>query len=147
MFSAAETLLLRSPLYPESDRLVTLRSADTIGDDPATRVPPGLLADWQIRATAFDEIAGYRRTTADLISGAQSDRLSGLLATPEFFEVFGVPLLERSFQDGDRGAKRPFKSTDTGETLILGNEVWRRRFDWDEALVGKSVEIYVLNFS
>jgi MacB-like periplasmic core domain len=95
VFSVAETLLLRPLSYPDSDRLVTLRSVDTISDYPSTRVAPGLLADWQIKATSFEAIAGYRWATVDLIDGAQSDRLSGLLATPEFFDVFGVPLLGR----------------------------------------------------
>ena len=104
VFSVAETLLLRPLPYPESDRLVTLRSVDTMSDYPSTRVAPGLLADWQIKATSFETIAGYRWATVDLIDGAQSDRLSGLLATPEFFDVFGVPLLGRSFHGEDRGA-------------------------------------------
>ncbi|MBI1872847.1 MAG: ABC transporter permease [Acidobacteria bacterium] len=147
VFSVAETLLFRPLPYPESDRLVTLRSIDTMSDYPSTRVAPGLLADWQIKATSFEAIAGYRWATVDLIDGAQSDRLSGLLATPESFDVFGVPLLGRSFRAEDRGAKRPFESTDTGETLVLGNEVWRRRFDADEALVGGAVDLHILNFS
>ena len=38
VFSVAEALLLRPPPYPESDRLVTLRSVDTVSDDRITRV-------------------------------------------------------------------------------------------------------------
>ena len=147
VFSVAETLLLRPLPYPESDRLVTLRSVDTMSDFPSTRVAPGLLADWQIKASSFEMIAGYRWATVDLIDGAQSDRLSGLLATPEFFDVFGAPLLGRSFQAEDRRAQRSFESTRTADRLVLGNEVWRRRFDSDEAVVGNVVDLYVLNFS
>ncbi len=147
VFSVAEALLLRPLPYPASDRLVTLRSVDRIGDDPSTRAAPGLVADWQIKARSFEAIAGYRWATLDLIDGAQSDRLSGLLATPEFFDVFGASVLGRSFQDQDRGAQRPFESTATGETLVLGNEVWRRRFDSDDALVGNTVDLNVLNLS
>ena len=76
VFSVAEALLLRPLPYPASDRLVTLRSVDTISDDPTTRVAPGMLADWQLTATSFETIAGYRRATVDLIDGAQSDRLN-----------------------------------------------------------------------
>lgn len=147
VFGVAETLLLRPLSYPASDRLVTLRSVDMMSDYPSTRAAPGVLADWQTNATSFEAIAGYRWATVDVIDGAQSDRLSGLLATPEFFDVFGVPLLGRSFHAEDRGAKRLFESTDTGETLVLGNEVWRRRFDADDALVGSTVDLHVLNFS
>ena len=58
VFSVAEALLLRPPPYPDSDRLVTLRSVETVSDHPVTRVAPGLLADWQDRAKSFDAVAG-----------------------------------------------------------------------------------------
>ena len=147
VFSVAETLLLRPLSYPESDRLVTLRSVSVISDYPFTRVAPGVLADWQISATSFEAMAGYRWATVDVIDGAQSDRLSGLLATPEFFEVFGVPLLGRAFRAEDRGAGRPFESTDTGEAVVFGRGAWRQLFDADESLVGGGVDLQVLNFS
>ena len=137
VFSVSETLLLRPLSYPASDRLVTVRSVSTVRDYPSTRVAPGTLADWQINATSFEAIVGYRWAAVDVIDGVQSDRLNGLLVTPEFFDVFGVPLLGRSFLAEDRGAG----------TLVLGNEVWRRRFDADDALVGSTVDLHVLNFS
>ncbi len=147
VFSVAEAVLLRPPPYPENDRLVTLRSVDTLSDDPITRVAPGLLADWQERAKSFEAVAGYRLESVDLIDGAQSDRLSGLLATPEFFDVFGAPVLGRSFQAEDRGAPRPHESTVTGEALVVGNGVWGRHFDSDRSLVGKAIDLYILNTS
>ena len=147
VFSVAEALLLRLPPYPDSDRLVTLRSVETVSDHPVTRVAPGLLADWQERAKSFEAVAGYRWETVDLIDGAQSDRLGGLLATPEFFDVFRAPLLGRSFEDGDRGAQRPHESTATGQALVVGNETWHRHFESDGSLVGDAIDLYILNTS
>ena len=147
VFSVAEALLLRPPPYPESDRLVTLRSVETVTDHPVTRVAPGLLADRQDKTKSFEAIAGYRWETADLIDGAQSDRLAGLLATPEFFAVFRVPILGRSFQDQDRGAQRPHESTAGGQALVVGNGIWRRYFDTDSSLVGSAIDLYILNTS
>ena len=147
VFSVAEALLLRPPPYPDSDRLVTLRSVETVSDHPVTRVAPGLLADWQDTAKSFEAVAGYRWETVDLIDGTQSDRLGGLLATPEFFDVFRAPLLGRSFQNGDRASQRPHESTATGQALVVGNEVWRRHFDSDTSLVGNAIDLYILNTS
>ncbi|MDE0102855.1 MAG: ABC transporter permease, partial [Bryobacterales bacterium] len=75
------------------------------------------------------------------------NRQAGLLATPEFFNVFRVPLLGRSFQEEDRGARRPHESTATGQALVLGNGIWRRYFDADSSLVGSAVDLYILNTS
>ena len=147
VFSVAEALLLRPPPYPDSDRLVTLRSIETVSDHPVTRVAPGLLADWQDKAKSFEAVAGYRWETVDLIDGAQSDRLGGLLTTPEFFDVFRAPLLGRSFQDGDRGAQRAHQATATGQALVVGNRVWHRHFDADSSMVGNAIDLYVLNTS
>ena len=137
VFSVSETLLLRPLSYPASDRLVALRSVGTMSDYPSTRAAPGVLADWQLNATSFEAIAGYRWATVDVIDGAQSDRLNGLLVTPEFFDVFGVPVLGRPFLAEDRGA----------DTLMLGSEVWRRRFNADDALVGSTVDLHILDLS
>ncbi|MEE8129038.1 MAG: ABC transporter permease, partial [Vicinamibacterales bacterium] len=137
VFSVSETLLLRPLPYPASDRLVTLRSLSTVRDYPSTRAAPGTLADWQNEATSFEAIAGYRWATVDLIDGVQSDRLNGLLVTPEFFEVFGVSLLGRAFLAEDRGAG----------TMVLGHDVWRRRFDADDALVGGTLDLNVRDLS
>ena len=137
MFSVSETLLIRPLPYPASDRLVTLRSVNTLRDGPSTRVARGTLADWQIDATSFEAIAGFRWATADVVEGVQSDRLNGLATTPEFFEVFGVPLLGRSFLAEDRG----------GDTVVLGNDVWRQSFDAGEALVGSNLDLHVRDLS
>ena len=93
VFSVTETLLLRSLTYPDSERLVTLRSVRPLADIPFTRAAAGTLADWQLNATSFEAIAGYRWNTLDVIDRGQSVRLNGLLVTPEFFEVFGVSLI------------------------------------------------------
>ena len=137
VFSVTETLLLRSLTYPDSERLVTLRSVRPLADIPFTRAAAGTLADWQLNATSFEAIAGYRWNTLDVIDRGQSVRLNGLLVTPEFFEVFGVSLIGRPFLAQDRGAG----------TVVLGHEVWRRLFNANQALVGGTLDLNVRNLS
>ena len=72
-----------------------------------------------------------------MIDGTQSDRLSGLQVTPEFFDVFGVELNGRAFATGDRGSL----------PVVLGQGAWRRLFDADEALVGGTLDLYVRDLS
>lgn len=137
VFSVSEALLLRPLPHPDGDRLVALQSVRRPGDFPFTRAAAGTLADWQRQATSFDAVAGYRWVSVDLIDGARSHRLSGLLATPEFFEVFGVPVTGRTFVAGDRGAG----------TVVLGRDAWRRLFDADESLVGGTIDLHVRDLS
>ena len=137
VFSVSETLLLRPLPYPDSDRLVALRSVRRPDGFPSSRATAGTLADWQLQATSFEAVAGYRWVSVDVIDGAQSHRLSGLQVTPEFFEVFGVPVTGRAFVDGDRGAG----------TAVIGQGLWRRLFEADEALVGGTVDFHVRDLS
>ena len=136
IFSASEALLLRPLTYPDSERLVSLRSVSPVRDSLYERVSAGTLADWQLQASSFEAIAGYRWYTIDVLGGAESERLNGLFATPEFFNVFGVPLVGRGFLAADRATR----------TIVLGHDVWRRRFDADATLVGNSLALNARNF-
>ena len=136
IFSASEALLLRPLPYPDSERLVGLRSISPMRESLYERVSAGTLADWQLQASSFEAIAGYRWHTIDVLGGAASERLNGLFATPEFFNVFGVPLVGRGFLPADRGT-RP---------IVLGHDAWRRRFDASPTLVGNTLALNARNF-
>jgi putative ABC transport system permease protein len=135
VFSVSETLLLRPLPYPDANRLVTLRSMSPDPAFPYERAAGGTLADWQMEGTLFEAIAGYRWNTIDLVGGGQSERLRGLFVTPEFFDVFGVPLVGRGFQAEDRGTR----------ALVLGYDVWRRRFEAATSIVGGTLDLNVRN--
>src|SRR5438552_4229748 len=106
IFSVCDALLLRALPYPDSDRLIGLRSSHSSPTPDTGLASPLDLADWQARTTSFDAIAGYRWRTVDLTGGAYSERLYGLWATPEFFTVFGVT----------RVNGRTFTTSSTGNT-------------------------------
>ena len=88
--SVCDALLLRPLPYPDSDRLVALRSSHVSSTSDTGLASPLDLAEWQARTTSFEAIAGYRWITVDLTGGVSSERLHGLWVTPEFFNVFGI---------------------------------------------------------
>jgi predicted permease len=136
--SVCDALLLQPLPYPDSDQLVALRSAHLSGTTNTGLVSPMDLSDWQARATAFEAIAGYRWRTVDVTGGASSERLHGLLVTPEFFKVFGATRVNgRTFAPEDRGTN----------TIVLGRGVWERRFAADRALVGSMLDVNIINLS
>lgn len=134
IFSASEALLLRPLPYPDNERLVALRSLSP--EHLYERVSAATLADWQLQTSSFQAIAGYRWYSVDVLGGAENERLKGLVATPEFFNVFGVTLVGRGFLEADRGRR----------VIVLGHDVWRRRFDADATLVGKTLALNARNF-
>jgi putative ABC transport system permease protein len=137
IFSATEALLLRPLPYADGARLVSLRSVSPASDTLSERVAPGTLADWRGQASSFEAIAGYRWNTIDLLGDPMNERLAGLWVTPEFFDVFGVPLVGRGFLPEDR-LKR---------TIVLSDDISRRHFDGGRTLVGKAIELNARNFN
>jgi hypothetical protein len=107
VFSLCDALLLRPLPYADAARLVALRSKSLSGAPDGERTSPATIADWQARARSFEAIAGYRWRTIDLTGGSHSERLHGLVVTPEYFTVFGVQhLFGRTFRAEDRGSAR-----------------------------------------
>src|SRR5262249_42631690 len=127
--------LRRPPLrYPDADRLVALRSRHLSATPDAGLASPLDLTDWQTRTTSFEAIAGYRWRTIDLTGGVSSERLHGLLVTPEFFKVFGITHVNgRTFEPRDRGTT----------AIVFGRGVWERRFAANGALIGSVFDVRV----
>ena len=135
--SVAEALLLRPLPYPNSDRLVALRSTHLRFDgiDGLGRTARGTVADWET-AQSFEAVVAYRWVSVALLGDGQSEQLRGMWVTPGFEDLFGPRLLGRPLTDDDR----------TTRTLVLGRGVWQRRFEGDPGLVGGLLHLYHRNF-
>jgi predicted permease len=142
IFSVGYAMLAHPLPYPGADRLVMLRSTNPSHGVLWTTAAPANLLDWQAQAKSFEAIAGYRWWSVDLTGGDRSERLRGLFITPEFFTVLDIPLLGKTFDVEaytDSQRRRP--------EIILGRGLWQRRFGSDAALLGKVVDVNLINLS
>jgi putative ABC transport system permease protein len=139
IFSVGYAMLVHPLPYANADRLVVLRPMNPSHGVFWTTVAPANLLDWQAQAKSFDAIAGYRWRTVDLTGGDRSERLRGLHITPEFFKVLGVPLIGETFSPNDRQRRR--------SEIIIGRGLWKRRFASDVKLLGKVLDVNIINLS
>ena len=142
IFSVGYAMLARPLPYAGADRLVMLRSTNPSHGVLWTTAAPANLLDWQAQAKSFEAIAGYRWWSVDLTGGDHSERLRGLFITPEFFTVLGVPLMGKTFDAEaftDSQRRRP--------EIIIGRGLWQRRFGSDASLLGKFVDVNIINLS
>ena len=146
IFSVGYAMLVRPLPYPRADRLVLLRPTNPSHAVVWTTVAPANLLDWQAQATSFEAIAGYRWRTVDLTGGGRSERVRGLHITPEFFEVLDVPLMGETFGQNDPRPRSPDWSGGRSE-IILGRGLWQRRYGSDASLLGKRLDINIINLS
>jgi predicted permease len=132
--------MLVHPLpYAGADRLVMLRPVNPSHTGAWIGVAPANLLDWQAMAKSFEAVAGYQWQSVDLTGGDRSERLRGLRITPEFFKVLDVQLIGDTFDPSDTQRRK--------SEIIIGRGLWRRRFGSDATLLGRVLDVNVINLS
>jgi putative ABC transport system permease protein len=144
MFGVGHAMLAHPLPYAGADRLVMLRSTNRSHGVLWTTTAPANLLDWQAQAKSFEAIAGYRWRSIDLTGGDRSERLRGLFITPEFFKVLHVPLMGATFEVE---AFNPATPERRRPEIIIGRGLWQRRFGADAGLLGRVVDVNIINLS
>jgi putative ABC transport system permease protein len=119
--------------YPDADRVVFVR--ETFKGTTSDTTGYATFVDWRERSRSFTELAAMSSAENTLATAGEAERVSGLRVTPGFFRVTGIePALGRPFTDAEnRWENRRF--------VILGADLWRRRFNADPGIVGRSVQL------
>jgi putative ABC transport system permease protein len=137
VFSLIQGVLLTPPPYRQPEQLVLIPSARTDGR-PATS-PRGWAAaqwtDWQKEAKSLEAIAAYTWTFGFLIRSDGSEAIQGMAVTADYFHVAGLqPVFGRTFLESDTVLA-------AAPVIILGYDLWQRKFDSDRQIVGKTIRI------
>src|SRR6478672_1178052 len=137
VFSLIQGVLLTPPPYRQPQRLVLIPSARTDGQ-PMAR-PRGWAAaqwmEWQEQAKSFEAIAAYAWSFNFLVSSDGSESLEGMRVTKDYFRVVGLePVLGRTFLESETG-------TTPAQVIILGYDLWRRKFNGDPDIIGKTIRM------
>ena len=136
MFGLIQGVLLSPPPYADPGRLVLISPARTDGQ-PYER--GATVGQWigVARGQSVERPAAYRWTFNFLVLPDGSESLGGMVVTRDYFRLLGVrPLLGREFTEQE--TSRP-KVPPTA--VILGYELWQRKFGGDPQIVGKTIRI------
>ena len=93
------------------------------------------------RNTSFESMAAFTTDTFNLIGGDAPEQLQAYRVSPSFFDVLGVqPAFGRSFlkPEGEPGGP---------PVVVLGHQLWTRRFGSDPNLVGRSVTLDGISYT
>ena len=136
VFSLVQGVLLTPLPYQEPDRLVLVERARTDGQpSPPQRWSAAQWMEWPRESKSFEALAGYGWAFNFLVSDEGSESLEGMFVSRDFFKVLGVkPLLGRTFQDSETAFP-------PGQVIILGYDLWQRKFGGDPKIVGTTVRI------
>src|SRR5499433_630358 len=131
IFTAVEGVLLKSFSFPEAERLVVVSGVSKSLPDMEVSYPDYL--DWRAEQRVFVDLAA-RTSAGGVISGiGEPERVFGRYVTASFFSTLRVQAqIGRFFgEDEDKaGAAR---------VMVIGDGLWRRRFNADPALIGRAI--------
>jgi putative ABC transport system permease protein len=89
---------------------------------------------WREESEQFESLSGYLWTFSFLISDEGSEAVEGLRVTHDYFTTLGIePMLGRAFDAAESGG------ADAPPAIILGYDLWMRRFDGDPDVLGQSL--------
>jgi putative ABC transport system permease protein len=137
VFSLIQGVLLTPPPYKKPQQLVLVSTARTDGQrqENPRGWPAQQWMEWQKVAKSFEGIAAYGWTFNFLIRNEGSQSIEGMVVTKDYLQVMGLqPVLGRSFEESDIG-------TGPVKAILLGYEFWKRTFNSDPQIIGKTVHI------
>ena len=137
IFSLVRGVLLTPPPFAEPERLVFVSTvqADDRNEPGMLTWPQQVWEEWFAETDSLESAAGYRWNFNYLVHDDGSEALEGMLVSEEYFSVVGIePLMGRVFVDADSdGTQNP--------TIILGYELWKRRFEGRMDILGETVRL------
>ncbi|HSE98986.1 MAG TPA: ABC transporter permease [Blastocatellia bacterium] len=131
IFSVINAVLLRPLALHEPERIIKIWESKPEGFTGTASVPN--LVDWREQNDVFTNIAAYQFANFSLQGQDYPERVRGLTATPDLFDVLGVaPQIGRTFtsEEDQAGSHR---------VVVLSHRLWQRNFGGDREIVGREV--------
>src|SRR6266404_5712591 len=139
VFSVVNAVLLRPLPFHDPQSLVALGEFDTREKaDPGTDIQSISYldyVDWRAQTSVFERVAVYtNQSVSTLTDGNEALHVQGEAVSADLFPLLGVqPMLGRTFL--------PNEDEPGNHVVILGHDLWQRRFGGDRGIIGRTVTL------
>ena len=135
IFSGVNAFLLRPLPVPEPDQIVRpVEITEDRGLADEFSYPD--FADYRDQTTVFEGLVAENMTQAVISAENQNDVIWGQTVSGNFFDVLRVkPILGRTFTPDED------KTLGTHAVVVIGHNLWQRRFASDSNIVGKTINL------
>ena len=141
IFSLVDALLLRPLPVEKPEQLVAITTSDYHGTYPHGLSYPDFV-DYRDRAEAFSGVIAFSPLPLNLRSGEQNERVWGIMASGNYFDVLGVrAVVGRTFLPEED------KTAGTHPVAVVSYSFWQRKMGSDPNLSGKTLVINGHNFN
>ena len=140
IFSALHGILLRPLPYPNAGALVVLRARNPGMGPQSAEITEEEIATWR-RARTLSALGVWRTEIFDLTGPEDApERVMGALVTSNLFSLLGTrPLHGRWFEPSE-------EQKGSSDVVLLGHDVWQRRYGGDTGLVGRTIPLFGKSF-
>jgi len=135
IFTVVSSVVLQPLPYQNPDDLVMVWEHNIPRARLTNVVSPANYFTWSEETEVFSNLSAMTETSETITGNGEPERIGAMYTTAAFFSITGVTAaIGRVFdQDDDRpGAAR---------TVVLTNSFWRRRFNSDPGVIGRTVTI------
>ena len=141
IFSIVDAVLLRPLPYPDPNQLVLMFDVPLTQPDALSGFPYREFTECRKQNRVFSEMAGNAFHDLTLTGVGDPSIVNTAVVTPEIFSLLNAkPLVGRTLlpEDGKPGA---------APVVVLGENLWRSRFDSNPALIGQSITLDMRPFA
>jgi len=133
VFSIADAVLLRPPPYQSAARLVTIEQTTPKWVMSVISADDYLV--WADRRDLFEKTVPYRRDIVTLTNAGDPDQVFTVRTSAQMFSLLGVRAsLGRTLLDSE-------DSPNGANSAVIGDRLWRRKFDADPGVIGRVIEV------
>ena len=137
IFSVTDAIVLRPFDFEDSERLVVLNSRDPRGDGESA-VSHLNFKDWKEQSRSYVGMSAFGYRSLSITDGEEPERLEGNIISWDLFQLLGTrPQLGRLFREDEDRPGAP-------GVVLLSDEVWRRRYHGDSAVLGQVIQVNAL---
>lgn len=137
IFSIFDGVVLKPLAYRDPGRLVSIREVmpHIAHLYPTIPVSARHFVEFRKQCTSFESMSAIIQATLNLTGSGEPERLEAASISPNLFRVLGVRMaLGRDFLDEEEQRGRNF-------VVVLTHNLWRRRFNSDPSLIGKTIQL------
>jgi predicted permease len=137
-YGVINTIVLKPPPLPGADRLYAVLAAEPARKEQYASLAYVDFLELKQQQRSFEDLAAHFSGTVIVAGDDAPERYTGAFVTWNFMQVLGVkPILGRDFTSAD--------DVPTAEpVVILGYELWRKRFKQNPAVIGRTVRVNAL---
>jgi len=135
IFSVVDHVLLRPLPFPEPSELYTVWETNVERGRTKSLVSPPTFVDWKESAESFSQMSALSVAAPTLSGGDSPERISGMMASPNIFELLSVPMLLGGSFPSEADAPRG------GNLVVLSFGLWQSRFGSRHDAIGQTLDL------